>query len=379
MSTGDYNHFEWCRSGARFKSDVGFNHATVPPQSTFNSFAIFTNVYETSSGHAFGRMPAGTLSHRWNEGMKFLYLITGDSFAKQSLLRDSSATLAHENTFSFPDANGRGIPRSIKNLINGYQALGDSIYFDKSEMLMRLAKEVQFENGQVTTTIQNGKTNLLMELYFVKGFTSFLLESLAQDHISGTEISTDLLSDFARYYKDTFLTDGTGSRGSYKLLKTFGPNDHLRVADADAEALDIMYVGYLLTQNTDYLRQARQWFRDVLLFNCRTSEINVLSSESYTTAEGICRLGAYADGRLGSVTKNTGFLMAMGSFATYFESALGGQSLNSHPQISNIAGLPLSGNQGIIEIQVTDPDNDIKEVRLEWLRLKFRLKKSGIF
>lgn len=362
MSTGDYNHFEWCRSGARFKSDIGFNHVTVPDKSNANSFSMFTNVYETTTGHAFGRQPAGFLGHRWNEGMKFLYLMTGDRFAKQSLLRDSSALLAHIGTFEFTSAGARWQTRSIKNLINGYQAFGDSILFAKAQMLMEKAKAKQLPNGRIENDL-----NTLMDVYFVKGFTSFLLESLAQDHAIGTTLSTDLLGNFARFYKDTFLIIGSGTTDNYKPSGTFLQNETLQSASANAEAIDIMYVGYLLTQNTEYLRKARQWFRDVLLFNCSITETHVLSSESYNTAEGICRLGAYADGRPGSVSKNTGFLMAMGSFATLMESTLGGQAINSHPQIGNITGLPLIDNQGIVEIQVSDPDNDIKEVRLEWL------------
>lgn len=357
MSTGDYNHFEWCRSGARFKSDIGFNHVTVPDQRHINSFSIFTNVYESTRGHAFGRQPEGYLGHRWNEGMKFLYLMTGDRFAKQSLLRDASALLSHSSSFVFASTNARWQARTIKNLINGYQAFGDSIYFDKAQMLMAQAKAKQLPSGKVTDD-----SNLLMEVYFVKAFASFLLESLAQDHDSGTVLSTDLLSNFARYYKDTFLINGTGSPENYIPIGT------AEAAAANAEAIDIMYIGFLLTQNIDYLRKARQWFRDVLLYNCADFKAaHTLDSDSYTNAVGICKLGAYADGRPGSVSKNTGWLMAMGSFATFFESSLGGQALDSHPQIGNVTGLPLTGNQGTVEIHVTDPDNDIKEVRLEWL------------
>ncbi len=127
-----------------------------------------------------------------------------------------------------------------------------------------------------------------------------------------------------------------------------------------------MYIGYLLTQDTAYLRQARQWFRDILLYSCSTSAHN-LDAINYTTGDSVCKIGAYPDGFPGSVSKNTGWLMAMGSFATLFESLLGGQALNTPPQIGSVIGLPLIGNQGAIEIQVTDSDNDVKEVRLEWL------------
>ncbi len=356
MSTGDYNHFEWCRSGVRFKSDIGFNHVTVPDKSHLNSFSMFTNVYESTRAHAFGRQPDGYLGHRWNEGMKFLYLMTGDRFAKQSLRRDSNALLAHSGTFAFDPTNGRWQSRTIKNLINGHQVFGDQILFDKAEMLMALAKDQQAGDGKVTTT-----TNLLMEVYFVKAFTSFLLESLAQDHPSGTTLSTDLLSNFARYYKDTFLTNGSGSINSYLPLGT------TEAAAANAEAIDILYIGYLLTQNTDYLRKARQWFRDILLYGCSSSSPHDLDAINYTTGDSVCKIGAYADGFPGSVSKNTGWLMAMGSFATLFESLLGGQTLDAHPEIGTVSGLPLIGSQGTIEVSVTDPDNDIKEVRLEWM------------
>ena len=358
MSTGDYNHFEWCRSGVRFKSDLGFNHVTVPDKSHINSFSIFTNVYETSKGHAFGRQPAGYLGHRWNEGMKFLYLMTGDRFAKQSLLRDSGALLAHSSTFVFDPTNGRWQARTIKNLINGYQVFGDQILFDKAQMLLTLAKDQQLPDGKVTET-----SNLLMELYFVKGFASFLFEALAQDHAAGTTLATDLMTNFARYYKDTFLTGGTGSRTDYFPVGT------TEASASSSSGIDIMYIGYLLTQNTEYLKKARQWFRDTLLYSC-SGDLSIarkLDLASYTTGDGFCKLGAYADNNPGSSSKVMGRMISMGSFATLFESLLGGITVNTPPVIGNITGLPLSGNQGVVEINITDPDDDIKEVRLEWL------------